>query len=583
MKKDSSPAAKLAAKENRNARAISRETIDGISRRRFLSTSVVGGAALLTGGLTSFLPTGAAAKVSDSLFVEANILQLQALMASGQLSSKDLVLGYLNRIQSLNPLLHAVIETNPNAISIASALDNERRRGSVRGPLHGIPLLVKDNIATNDNMQTTAGSLALYGSRVPADAVIIQRLRAAGAVILGKTNLGEWANFRGFVPFDLDLGLLAGGWSARGGNTINPYVLSYTSWGSSSGSGAAAAANMCAAAIGTETDGSITGPSSVENLVGLKPTLGLVSQDGIVPISHQQDTAGPMARSVTDVAILLGALQSPFGEVIGHTLPGNYTQFLQPGALNGARIGRDVRYFDYSYYGVPGDEDSVAFANNALAVMQSLGATIVDTDTGDVFDYFNDEFTALLFEFKVQIADYLATLTHTNMRTLADLIAFNLAHCPAELVYYGQEIFEIAESTSGDLTDPVYVAARTQARNTARAGIDNALAADNLEAIVAPHLTNSTGPAVSGYPNLSLPAGIRASGKPAGILMYSTFLHEPQLIGFGYDLEQALNVRTQPQFLGSPVPIPNAGLCEGLPKKPHVFKGKAHLPHGRIF
>ncbi|MEP6911499.1 MAG: amidase family protein [bacterium] len=583
MKKESPPAAKLAAKKNRGTQAISSETRDGISRRRFLGTSVVGGAALLTGGLTLPLPTDAAAKVPDSLFVEANILQLQALIASGQLSSKDLVLGYLNRIQSLNPLLHAVIETNPNALSIASALDNERRRGSVRGPLHGIPLLVKDNIATNDNMQTTAGSLALYGSRVPADAVIIQRLRAAGAVILGKTNLGEWANFRGFVPFDLDLGLLAGGWSARGGNTINPYVLSYTSWGSSSGSGAAAAANLCAAAIGTETDGSITGPSSVENLVGLKPTLGLVSQDGIVPISHQQDTAGPMARSVTDVAILLGALQSPFGEAVGHTLPANYTQFLQHGALNGARIGRDARYFDYSYYGVPGDEDSVAFAEQALAVMQSLGATIIDTDTGDVFDYTNDEFTALLFEFKVQIADYLATLTHTNMRTLADLIAFNLAHCPAELVYYGQEIFEIAESTSGDLTDPVYLAARTHARNTARSGIDNALAADNLDAIVAPHLTASTGPAVSGYPNLSLPAGIRASGKPAGILMYSTFLHEPQLIGFGYDLEQALNVRAQPQFLGSPIPLTNAGLCEGLPKKPHVFKGKAHLPHGRIF
>lgn len=578
-----SPASNLAAKENRDDRAGSSETRDGISRRRFLGTTVAGSAALLTGGLTSLLPIGASAKVSDSLFVEANILQLQALMASGQLSSKDLVKGYLDRIQSFNPTLHAVIETNPNAISIAQGLDNERRKGSVRGPLHGIPLLVKDNIATKDNMQTTAGSLAIYGSRVPADAVIIQQLRAAGAVILGKANLGEWANFRGFVPFDPDLGLLAVGWSARGGNTINPYVLSYTSWGSSSGSGAAAAANLCAAAIGTETDGSITGPSAVENIVGLKPTLGLVSQDGIIPISHQQDTAGPMARSVTDVAILLGVLQSPFGDVVGHTLPGNYTQFLQRGALDGARIGRDVRYFDYSYFGNPGDDDSVAFANNALNVMQSLGATIVDTDTGDVFAYTDDEFTALLFEFKVQIADYLATLTHTNMRTLADLIAFNLAHCPQELVYYGQEIFELAESTSGDLTDPVYLAARTHARNTARAGIDDALAAQNLDAIVAPHLTNSTGPAVAGYPNLSLPVGIRPSGKPAGILMYSTFLHEPQLIGFAYDLEQALNVRMEPQFLGSPIPVPNAGLCTGLPKKPHVFKGKAHLPHGRNF
>jgi amidase len=551
----------------------------GITRRKFIGAAAGGSAALLTGGLASLLKSTASA--AGFQFVEATIPQLQAAMASGQLTSAGLTMGYINRIQSFNPTLHAVIELNPNAVAIATGLDNERRAGHVRGPLHGIPVLVKDNIATKDNMQTTAGSLAIYGSQVPADAVIIQKLRAAGAVILGKTNLGEWANFRSFIP----VFPLAVGWSARGGNTINPYVLSYTSWGSSSGSGAGAAANLCAVAVGTETDGSITGPSAVENIVGLKPTLGLVSQDGIIPISHQQDTAGPMARSVTDVAILLGVLQSPFGEVIGHTLPSNYTQFLQRGALDGARIGRDVRFFDYSYFGsgIPGDEETVAFAEHALDVMQGLGATIVNTDTGDVFDYTDDEFTALLFEFKVQIAEYLATLTHTNMHTLADLIAFDTAHCPEELVYYGQEVFELAESTSGDLTDPVYVAARTHALNTARSGIDNALAADHLDAIVAPHLTNSTGPAVAGYPNLSLPVGIRSSGKPAGMLMYSTFLHEPQLIGFGYDLEQELKVRAQPQFLGSVVPVPNAGLCDGLPKKPHVFKGKAHLPHGRIF
>ena len=555
-----------------------------ISRRTFIGTTAASGAALVAGGVGSFLrPSTAFAARTTAAFVEKTIPELQAMFASGELSSRELTLGYLQRIADLNPLLHAVIETNPQAVAIAAQLDSERRAGHVRGPLHGIPILLKDNIATDDTMQTTAGSLAIYGSHVPGDAVIVQRLRAAGAVILGKTNLGEWANFRGFVPFDPDLGALAVGWSARGDNTINPYVLSYTSWGSSSGSGAAAAANLCAAAIGTETDGSITGPSSVENIVGLKPTLGLVSQDGIIPISHQQDTAGPMARSVTDVAILLGALQSPFGEVIGHTLPSDYTAFLQRGALDGVRIGRDVRFFDYSYFGYPGDEDTVAFAENALNVMESLGATIVDTDTGDVFAYTNEEFTALLFEFKVQIAEYLATLTHTRMRTLADLIAFNAAHCPAELVYYGQEIFELAESTSGDLTDPDYVAARTLATGTARSGIDDALARDDLDAIVAPHLTNSTGPAVSGYPNMSIPVGIRASGKPASILMYSTFLREPELIGFAYDLEQELRVRRPPQFLGSIIPVPNAGLCEGLPKKPHVFKGKAHLPHGRIF
>ena len=555
-----------------------------VSRRTFIGTTAAGSAALWAGGFGSLLrPSAALAAKGSDAFIEKTIPELQAMLASGQLTSRDLVLGYLQRIADVNPLLHAVIETNPRAVAIAAQLDNERRAGHVRGPLHGIPLLLKDNIATDDNMQTTAGSLAIYGSRVPADAVIVRRLREAGAVMLGKTNLGEWANFRGFVPFDPDLGLLAVGWSARGGNTINPYLLSYTSWGSSSGSGAAAAANLCAAAIGTETDGSITGPSAVENIVGLKPTLGLVSQDGIIPISHQQDTAGPMARSVTDVAILLGVLQSPFGDVNGHAVPADYTQFLRRGGLDGARIGRDVRFFDYSYFGNPGDEDTVAFAEHALDVMHSLGATIVDTDTGDVFAYTGDEFTALLFEFKVQIAEYLATLTHTNMRTLSDLIAFNIAHCPRELVYYGQEIFELAESTSGDLTDPVYVAARMHATSTARSGIDGALARDGLDAIVAPHLTNSTGPAVSGYPNLSIPVGVRASGKPASILLYSTFLREPELIGFAYDLEQELRARTQPQFLGSIVPVPNAGLCEGLPKKPHVFTGKAHLPHGRIF
>src|SRR5438067_10307998 len=376
-----------------------------ISRRNFLSTTAAGSAALLTGGLATLYKDSVLGG-SSFPFVEATIPQLQAAMTNGQLTSRDLVLGYLKRMQSLNPTLHAVIETNPNAVSIAAGLDNERRAGHVRGPLHGIPILVKDNIATLDNLQTTAGSLALYGSQVPADAPLIQNLRAAGAIILGKANLGEWANFR---DDEAETYPLAVGWSARGGSTNNAYDLSYTSWGSSAGSGAGTAASLCSVAVGTETDGSITGPSAVENIVGLKPTLGLVSQDGIIPISHQQDTAGPMARKVTDAAVLLGVLQSPFGEVLGHSLPSNYTQFLQRGALQGKRIGRDTRYFDYSYYGsgIPGDEETVAFADHALDVMASLGATIVDTDTGDVFAYTDDEFTALLFEFKAQIAQYL--------------------------------------------------------------------------------------------------------------------------------------------------------------------------------
>src|SRR5215469_8582227 len=547
-----------------------------VTRRKFLGTTALSSAALLSGGITSLLRQSASASHGDFDFVEKSISELQAAMAAGELTSQDLTHGYIRRVQDLNPLIHSVIELNPNAMAIATQLDAERRRGFVRGPLHGIPLLVKDNIATDDQMQTTAGSLALYGSHVPADAVIIQQLRAAGAIILGKSNLGEWANFR---DDEAETYPLAVGWSARGGDTKNAYDLSYTSWGSSAGSANGAAANLCAAAVGTETDGSITGPSAVENIVGLKPTLGLVSQDGIVPISHQQDTAGPMARSVTDVAILLGVLQSPFGEVLGHSLPADYTAFLKRGSLNGARIGRDVRFFDYSYFGsgIPGDEVTVDFANNALSVMESLGATVVDVDTGDVFAYNGDESTALLYEFRAQIADYLATLTHTTMRTLTDLIAFDNANCNQEMPYYNQDTFLLSEMFPGYPNDPAYIAARTHARTAAQSGIDDVINS-GVDAIVAPHLTNSTGPAVSGYPNLSLPVGIRASGRPAGMLMYSTFLHEPQLIGFGFALEQALNARQQPQFLGSIIPLPNGGFCSGP-----GHHGQPHLPHGKIF
>jgi amidase len=257
----------------------------------------------------------------------------------------------------------------------------------------------------------------------------------------------------------------------------------------------------------------------------------------------------------------------------------DYTPLLKRGALNGKTIGRDVRYFDYSYYGsgIPGDEQTVAFAENALTVMQSLGATVVDVDTGDVFAYNGDEFTALLYEFRAQIADYLATLTHTTMRTLADLIAFNNAHCSQEMPYYDQDVFLAAEQDVGYPNDATYIAARTHATSTAKAGIDSVIAG-GVDAIVAPHLTNSTGPAVAGYPNFSMPVGVRSSGRPAGMLMYSTAFHEAQLIAMAYDLEQALNARQQPQLLGAITPIPNGGFCGG-----HQPQGKAHLPHGRIF
>lgn len=550
---------------------------DGVSRRTFLGTTLGGSAALLAGGLASLVPRAgmAAGSTNGAPWIEASIPQLQAMFASGALTSRQLTLGYLQRIKDLNPLLGAVIETNPQAVAIAAGLDNERRAGHVRGPLHGIPVLVKDNVATADNMQTTAGSLALVNSRVPADSVIVNRLRAAGAVILGKANLSEWANFRGFAPFN--------GWSARGSFTRDPYLLSFDPCGSSSGSAAATAANLCAVAVGTETDGSIVCPSGNNLVVGLKPTVGLVAQDGIIPIAHSQDTAGPMGRTVTDVAIMLNVLQSPFGEVLGHSVPSDYTMFLHRGALMGKRIGVDRRYFTPDF---GGEDDINAVAQIGLNAMVQLGATLVDTDTGDPsandFKFYNDEFLVLLVEFKAQIAQYLAGLQHTSMRTLADLIAFDISHCPAEMKYFGQEVFEMAQATSGDLNDPAYLAARHDNLLFARTnGIDAALQRDHLDAIVAPSYSFASSPAaVAGYPDISIPLGLTPEGKPAGFWMYSGFLQEPKLLAFAYDLEQALRPRTQPAFLDMVPPEPaDAGICAALPSKPHVFTGKGHLPH----
>jgi amidase len=552
---------------------------EGATRRSFLRAGLAGSAALFAGGLGWLLPSDAgASRERESEWIEKTIPELQALMRSGALSSFELTLGYIRRIFELNPVLHAVIELNPQALGIAAQLDIERRwNHRVRGPLHGIPVLIKDNVATDDRMETTAGSLALLHSKVAAEAVVAARLRAAGAVILGKANLGEWANWRGFNP----LGFY--GWSARGGATHNPYLLGYMSFGSSSGSAVAPAANLCAAAVGTETDGSIVGPSNANLVVGLKPTRGLVSQVGIIPISHEQDTAGPMGRTVTDVAVLLGVLQSPFGPVAGQSLPSDYTRFLRRGALRGKRIGVDRRFYDqYDAYGFPGDADTLPFFDQALAAITALGATLVDTDTGDIFAYGGDEFTALQFEFKAHVEEYLATVRHTRMRTLGDLIEFNLAHCRAEMPFYGQELFEISEATEGDLSNPAYVAARSNARLSARSGINNALLAQNLDAIVAPHLSNTSAPAVAGYPNLALPVGMTPAGKPAGMLMYGGFLEEPDLIGFAYDLEQLLNVRRQPQLRGSIGDPPNAGICEA-PRTKGAFGGEARMPGGRMF
>ncbi len=533
---------------------------DGISRRSFLGTTLATGTALYAGGITSLYGSSETPAAAGTSFLEKTIPELQQLMNSGALSSLRLTLGYLERIFNMNSRLHAVIQVNPIAVAIAAQRDWERRHGQIRGPLHGIPIIVKDNIATNDLMQTTAGSLALVGSRVPADSTVVQRLRAAGAVILAKANLSEWANFRGFAPFN--------GWSARGGFTRDPYLLDFDPCGSSSGSAVAAATNLCAATVGTETDGSVVCPSGNNLVVGLKPTVGLISQDGIIPIAHSQDTAGPMCRTVTDVAIMLNVLKSPFGAVIGNVLPNDYTVFLQRGTLNGARIGVDSRYFTEDYGGEP---DLVMVAQQGIAAMASLGATIVPTDTGDPFvdnfKFYNDELTVLLFEFKGQIAQYLSTLTRTSRRTLADLIAFNIARCRAEMKYFGQEIFVMSEATSGNLNDPAYVAARTANLAFARGGIDGALQRDNLDAIVAPTYSFASSPAaVAGYPDISIPVGLTPEGKPAGLWMYSGFLQEPALLGLAYDLEQEIHPRSQPQFLGTvPPEPPDAGICSPPP------------------
>ena len=498
-------------------------------------------------------------------------------MVSGGLSSVELTGAYLRRIERLDPLLHAVIDTNPAALEIAARRDGDRRAGRTRGPLHGIPVLLKDNIATNDAMESTAGSLALVGSRVPRDARIVTRLRAAGAVVLGKANLSEWANFRGVVPPPVtDGGLYLNGWSARGGFTRNPYGLALDPCGSSSGSAVAPAANLCAIAIGTETDGSIVCPAGSNAVVGLKPTVGLVAQAGIIPIAHSQDTAGPMTRTVTDAAIALNVLRSPFGAVRGRRLPRDYRASLRHGVLRGARIGVDRRLFSGD---ASADAGLNAVTEQALVTMRSLGATLIDPivppDTDSIHD---DELTVLFSEFKVDIEAYLAGLRRTTMRTLGDLIDFNDRHCDDELRYFGQELFHVADATNG-LDDPAYRKARARCLAATRTnGIDRILAADKLDAIVGPAYGNSSAPAVAGYPAISVPTGTTDDGRPGGVWLSAGFLAEPTLLGFAFDLENAVGGRPRPGFTGMlPDLPPDAGIC-AIPIESRVRTRRSDLP-----
>ncbi|GAC1397897.1 MAG: amidase [Ktedonobacteraceae bacterium] len=500
---------------------------------------------------------------SFSQLEEATIRDLQVAMASGQLTSQRLTEMYIERIRAIDqsgPTLRSVIEINPDALDIAKALDEERHTQGPRGPLHGIPLLLKENIATLDRMQTTAGSLALVGSRPPRDAFVAQKLREAGAVLLGKANLSEWANFRSTTS--------SSGWSGRGGQTRNPYVLDRTPCGSSSGSAVAIAANLAAASLGSETDGSIICPATSNGLVGIKPTVGLTSRAGVIPISHSQDTIGPFGRTVTDAALLLGAMTGvdPYDATTQEStgkLYNDYTQFLDESGLRGARIGvARQMYFGYSRV-------SDAITESAIATMRTLGAEIIDPaniPTVQALAASDTEMTVLLHEFKAGLNAYLAALTHTPVHSLADIIAFNEAHADEEMPYFGQELLLKAQATTS-LEDPKYLLALADNHRLSRQeGIDAVMNEYQLDALVMP----SGGPswcidlitgdhviggceqaaALAGYPLISVPAG-STFGLPVGITFLGRAYSEPTLIKLAYAFEQATKARTVPRYLST--------------------------------
>jgi amidase len=492
---------------------------------------------------------------------ELTIVGLQQRMTSGRETARSIAEKYLARIEEIDrsgPALHSVIEVNPDALQIADRLDAERKTGRVRGPLHGIPILLKDNIATADRMMTTAGSAALDGVTPPHDAFLVERLREAGAVILGKTNLSEWANFRSTHS--------TSGWSGRGGQTKNPYALDRNPSGSSSGSAVAVAANLAAAAVGTETDGSIVSPSNNNSIIGIKPTLGLVSRTGIVPIAHSQDTAGPMTRTVSDAAALLGAMTGTDAADAAtgtSTARGrrDYTSALDPNALKGARLG--VIRQGMLHDGTPAE----ALALAAIADMKARGAVIVDPINISTLDKFGSgEIDVLLYEFKADLNTYLTWLGAASpVHSLKEVIAFNDAHKDREQPYFGQELMLQAER-KGPLTSPKYRAALARNRQLSRAlGIDAVMTAHKLDALVTltggpAWLTDyvngdsfgsdpgpSTIAALAGYPHITVPAGY-VRGLPVGISFVGRGWSEPRLIALAYAYEQATTHRRAPTF-----------------------------------
>jgi amidase len=523
------------------------------SRREFLQASAAASFAL------TFINNAKAQNKNlsepNTELTEITIGELQAKMKSGELSAEKIVEKYIERIRQIDPQIRSIVEMNPDAERIAEELDRERKAGKIRGALHGIPILLKDNIDTADKMKTTAGSLALINAPTPRqDAFLVAQLRKSGAVILGKTNLSEWANFRSTKS--------SSGWSGRGGQTKNPYILDRNPCGSSAGTGAAIAANLAAIGIGTETDGSIVCPASVCGIVGLKPTLGLISRSGVIPIAHSQDTAGPMTRAVEDAAILLSALVG-FDRSDSVTSQSNkaakdYTRFLQKDGLRKMRIGvaRD-------YWGKNAEVDKLM--NDALDAMKNAGATLIDVKFPLLQKFGDAEFEVLLYEFKADLEKYLVE-RNAPYKNLADLIKFNEENAEREMPYFKQEIFESA-AKKGNLQTRAYRLALQKSKSLTQAqGIDQAIIQNKLDAIVAPsnapvwttdlingdcgsgYVSSSSLAAVAGYPNITVPAGFLKE-LPIGISFFGRAFSESTLIKIAYAFEQAAKARRMPKFL----------------------------------
>jgi amidase len=474
--------------------------------------------------------------------VEMTISEMQAKMRSGEWTSRRLVEMYLERIMQIDTKTRSVLELNPDALAIADRLDKERKKGRLRSMLHGIPILIKDNIDTADKMHTTAGSYALLDAPAPKrDAFVAEKLRKAGAIILGKTNLSEWANFRSTKSIS--------GWSGRGGQTNNPYFLDQNPCGSSSGSGVSVSANLAAAAVGTETNGSIICPAVTNGVVGIKPTLGLISRSGIVPIAHTQDTAGPMARTVTDAAIMLGAMagsdkEDPATADADKKRAKDYTKFLDPEGLNGARLGLVMQYLPRQ-----NTEQIKAYYQPLIETLRNAGAILIDvTFTADYSKTGTERTDVLLYEFKTDLNKYLAA-RGSKYRTLEDLIKFNEENKDKELPKFGQELF-IQSQAKGALTDQAYIDELTKIKRMAREeGIDAVLAKEGLDALVGP----TTGAAwsiaaVAGYPSITVPLGLRENSA-TGMLFFGRAWSEPQLIKYAYAFEQKSKGRVTPRFL----------------------------------